>query len=152
MSLNIEEIVLTAYRNEFKANQIELAGDSNGDVYISAWSVPGVTQPTHEQLLAMDTPELEYLYNFYQFVDKGLPLLTSFADSVAQKKQYESALSCASYISSTVPSWQAEATTFIAWRDSVYNYVIAQQALMQSGQRTIPTFEDFKAELPVISW
>jgi hypothetical protein len=152
MSLNIEQIVLTKYRNEFKANQIELSGDSNGDVFISKWSVPDIEQPTREQLLAMDTPELQHMYNVYQFVDKGTPRLKSYLDSVAQQKQYADAISCTSYANSTNLEWKAEAEAFIAWRDSVFNYIIAQQILMQNGDRPIPDFAEFLEELPVIGW
>jgi hypothetical protein len=153
MSLTFEQIMLTAYRSNFLLGQFTLAdyNDGNG-VVIASWNVPDVTEPTHDQVMALDTPTLESLFSFYAFIDAGEPLLAAYIDSVAQQQQYASAVSCASYVTSTNTTWQAQAVAFIAWRDSVYDYVIAQEALMQNGTRTIPTFTEFKTELPVISW
>ena len=81
-----------------------------------------------------------------------MPQLETYIDSVAQQKQYNNAVSCASYASSTIQAWKEQAICFIAWRDSVYNYTITQEALMKDGSRTVPTFEEFKAELPLINW
>lgn len=153
MSLTFEQIIHTAYRTNFLAGQITLTdyGDGNGLV-ISTWNVPGVTQPTHSAVMALDTPSLETLFNFYTFIDTGEPLLVCFIDSVAQQKQFDNAISCSSYANSTNLTWKAQALAFIAWRDAVYNYVIAQESLMQNGTRTIPTFAAFQLELPVIVW
>jgi hypothetical protein len=79
-------------------------------------------------------------------------LLSSYIDVVAQQRQYENAVSCASYISSSIPQWKNEAETFVSWRDEVFTYTIAQIQLMQSGSRSIPSFEEFKTELPEIVW
>lgn len=153
MSLTFEQILITAYRQNFALGQFSMAdfNDGNG-IVISSWNVPNVTQPTHDEVMALDTPSLEASFNFYAFVDTGTPLLASYIDSVAQQEQYNDAVSCASYINSTNNTWKAQASAFIAWRDSVYTYVIAQEALMQSGARTIPTFAEFETELPVIAW
>ena len=125
--------------------------DGNG-VVISRWDVPNVQEPTHEEILAMDTPDLEIQFQFLTLSAVNIPLLAQFVDSVARQKQYNDAVSCASYFNSTNIQWKNEATTFIAWRDAVYTYVIAQYALMQSGQRAIPSWTAFQSELPVITW
>ena len=153
MSLTFEQIMLTAYRTNFYLGQFGLANNNDGNgVFISFWTVPNVTQPTNEEVMALDTPALELLFNFYTFIDDGTPLLVNYIDSVAQQKQYFNAVSCATYATSTNTTWQSEAVAFISWRDAVYTYVIAQEALMQSGARTIPTFAEFQSELPVIAW
>ena len=151
--MTFEEIMLTVYRQQFQQGLFGLAdyNDGNGTV-ISNWNVPNVTQPIHDQVMSLDTPALELLFNFYAFITAGEPLLANFVDSVAQQQQYNDAVSCASYVNSTNATWKAQGTAFIAWRDSVYTYVIAQEALMQSGSRTIPTFAEFQTELPVIAW
>jgi hypothetical protein len=153
MSLSFQQIILTAYRANFILGQFTLAdyNDGNG-IVISNWNVPNVTQPNHDAVMALDTPTLEALFNFYAFVDAGTPLLAAYVDSVARQQQYNDAVSCASYVNSSNATWKAQAETFIAWRDSVYAYVIAQEALMQNGARTIPTFAEFQTELPVIVW
>ena len=147
------QILLTAYRQQFSQGLCGLAdyNDGNG-VVIGFWNVPSVPQPTYEQVMALDNPTLEALFNFYAFVDGGTPLLAAYVDSVARQQQYNDAVSCASYINSTNAIWKAQAETFIAWRDAVYTYVIAQETLMQTGARTIPTFAEFQTELPVIAW
>lgn len=45
---------------------------------------------------------------------KGLPF-----DVTVQQRSYDSSITCASYVNSTVAAWAAEAATFVAWRDSV---------------------------------
>jgi hypothetical protein len=103
-------------------------------------------------LLESKIPALQSQFDLQYFQSAGTPQLVDYIDSVAQKRQYESAFSCASYINSGVASWKSEAISFIAWRDEVYNYAIAQEALMQSGARTVPTFAEFETELPLIVW
>ena len=153
MSLTLQQILLSAYRQNFALGQFTLAdyNDGNG-VVISSWNVPNSTQPTQDQVMALDSPALELLFNLYTFIDDGTPLLAIFLDSVAQQQQYNDAVSCVSYVNSTNPAWKAQADAFIAWRDSVYTYVIAQEALMQTGSRTIPTFAEFQSELPLMVW
>ncbi len=153
MSLTFVQILITAYRDNFQLGQFSLSDNNDGNgPFISRWNVPNISQPTYEEVMQLDTPSLEALFNFYTFVDEGTPLLATYIDNVAQQKQYKDAVSCASYINSTNATWKAQATTFIAWRDSVYTYVIAQETLMQNGSRTIPTFAEFQSELPIISW
>lgn len=78
--------------------------------------------------------------------------IEAHVDAVARERGYSSAVSCASYVSSTNPLWQAEAGTFIAWRDAAWVYAFAELASVQSGNRAVPTVDEFIAELPVIEW
>lgn len=153
MALTFEEIIITVYREQFLLGQFSLSDNNDGNgVIISEWNVPNTPQPTHNEIMALDTPNTQILFDYYKFIDQGKTLLNNYVDSVAQQKQYYNGVSCASYENSTVPAWQAEASRFIEWRDSVYIYVASQQELMKNGTRTIPTFEDFKNELPLITW
>lgn len=149
--MNFEQIITTYYASQFSQGLFGLAY-SGEDIVISFWNVPDVPQPSHEEVMALDTPELEHMYQFYRFIDAGTPLIAAYVDAVAREKNYDTAVSCASYVSSTIPAWQAQAVAFVAWRDSVYSYCIAQETLMQTGARSIPTFEEFKTELPVMVW
>jgi hypothetical protein len=151
--MNVEQILTTVYATQFAQGLFGMADYNDGQgVVIEFWNVPNIQQPTHEQILAMDTPQLEQQYLFLQTYNQFVPLLSAYIDSVAQQKQYGNAASCATYINSTNSQWKNEATAFIAWRDSVYIYAIAQYNLMESGQRSIPTFAQFEAELPLIVW
>lgn len=76
-----------------------------------------------------------------------------YIDSIAQKKGYDSGISCASYDSSTVASFAADAKAFIAWRDSVW--VTCQQIENTDLAATppiIPTAAVVIAALPVAPW
>lgn len=153
-TMTIVDVVNIVYPGQLAAGNVTFGQDGtipNSPIFITSWNVPNQPQPTVESLEAQ-IPTLQNQFDLSYFVTYGTPQLAAFVDSVAQQKQYADAVSCASYINSTVTSWKAQATTFIAWRDSVYNYVIAQETLMQSGSRTVPSFSEFQTELPVINW
>lgn len=78
--------------------------------------------------------------------------IEAHVDAVARAKGYSSAVSCASYVNSANTVWQAEAEAFIAWRDATWVYAFAELASVQSGNRAVPTVDEFIAELPVIEW
>jgi hypothetical protein len=73
-------------------------------------------------------------------------------EGVAAERGYSSAVSCASYVSSTNPVWQAEAGAFVTWRDAVWAYAFEQLALVQAGEREKPSIAEFITELPAIEW
>lgn len=78
--------------------------------------------------------------------------IEAHVDAVARERGYSSAVSCASYVSSTNAIWQEEAEAFIAWRDAAWAYAFAELASVQAGNRAVPTIADFIAELPAIEW
>lgn len=73
-------------------------------------------------------------------------------DSVARDRGYSNAVSIATYVSSTNVQWQAEATTFITWRDSVWTQVLTTLAAVQAGQESPPTLVALINGLPEIEW
>jgi len=73
-------------------------------------------------------------------------------DATARSKGYADGVACASYITSTMPGWQAEAAVFVPWRDSVWLSAYLIMGQVQAGQRPAPTIESLIAELPVIDW
>ena len=149
-AMNILDVINIVYPGQSDLGNVTVGQDGN-NIFITMWKVPNEPQPTTEKLLAM-IPSLQNQFDLTYFVTNGTPLIAAYCDSVAQEKQYDSAVSCASYVSSTIVSWREQALAFVAWRDSVYSYAIAQEQLMQSGKRSIPTFEEFKTELPDIVW
>jgi hypothetical protein len=78
--------------------------------------------------------------------------ITAHLEATARSRAYDSALSLASYVASSVPGWAAEANAFVAWRDAVWTYALAEMAAVQEGARAAPTIEALLAELPVITW
>lgn len=73
-------------------------------------------------------------------------------EAAATSRGYSSTVSLASYVTSTIPQWKAEADAFTAWRDAVWSYVFTELAKAQAGERAIPSLEEFITELPVIEW
>jgi hypothetical protein len=78
--------------------------------------------------------------------------IEAHVNTVARQRGYSSAVSCASYVSSTNPVWQAEAGAFVTWRDAVWAYAFEQLALVQAGEREKPSIAEFITELPAIEW
>jgi len=73
--------------------------------------------------------------------------IRAHVDATAQARNYDNAVSCASYVNSTNPQWAAEAQAFVAWRDAVWAYVFAELAEVENGQRPQPAIEEFVGEL-----
>ena len=69
----------------------------------------------------------------------------------SHEKNYDNSMSCASYANSTNETWAAEASAFIAWRDSMWDYAIAIQEQAQQGGE-VPTREQFVSGFPSIVW
>jgi hypothetical protein len=149
--MTIIDVCTLTYPGQIDLGNIVFGQAETGPIFITKWTVPDVEQPTIQFLESL-IPNLQIQFDLWYFVNIGRPQLKPYLDNVAQERQYDSAISCASYISSTVPQWKNEATAFVSWRDSVFNYMIDQITLMSNGERSVPTFEEFKNELPVITW
>lgn len=70
----------------------------------------------------------------------------------AQAKGYNSTESCLTYLGDSNPTWNAEAQAFKDWRSACWQYVIAEQAKVDAGTRTMPTPQEAVAELPAMVW
>lgn len=73
-------------------------------------------------------------------------------DITARSRGYRSGDALATYVSSAIPTWNAEAQAFIIWRDSVWVYAHTELAKVLAAERTQPTLADFIAELPAMEW
>lgn len=78
--------------------------------------------------------------------------IRDYVDATAQSRNYDNAVSCASYVNSTNTQWAAEAEAFVAWRDAVWAYAFAELEKVQDGTRPQPTIEEFLQELPAMVW
>lgn len=83
--------------------------------------------------------------------DDYVAAIEAHVDATAKARAYGGAVLLASYVSSTIPQWQAEAVAFVAWRDAVWVSAYATLAAVQGGA-TPPTIEQFIAGLPPITW
>lgn len=103
-------------------------------------------------LALLITPEMKQAQAMAEAVETYRAAIQSLIDAKAQEKQYDSGATLASYVNSTIPQWSTEATAFVAWRDQVWAYALAELDKVQSGEREQPSVEAFLAELPVLEW
>jgi len=151
MTLTFENILRTKYADNFLLGQISFIGTADG-LEIQTWTVPNTTKPTYDEVMAMETPEIDFEYSYTRFLTEYLAQFPSLMNDVARQKNYDDAISCVSYVSSSDLEWRIEAETFSAWRDAVWNYLYAQQVLILNKSRPIPGIKQLNEELPVISW
>ena len=78
--------------------------------------------------------------------------IQALIDAKASERQYDSGATLASYVNSTNDQWAAEAKAFVAWRDQVWAYALAELDKVQAGEREQPNVEVFLSELPVFEW
>ncbi|MFK3663929.1 hypothetical protein ACI2JN_01545 [Ochrobactrum teleogrylli] len=78
--------------------------------------------------------------------------IQAMIDAKASERQYDSGATLASYVSSTIPRWAAEAQAFLAWRDQVWAYALTELAKVRAGERGQPSVEDFLAGVPAFGW
>jgi hypothetical protein len=151
--MTYEDILTTVYFAEFQLGQFSMAYDSEGTFFLSSWTVPGVPEPTNEEILALETPEVLHLFNCNQFFAAFYPVLNNYFSTVAKQRNYLNELSCISYYHSTNTQWQSESQTFSAWRDDVWTYVLQQRQDILDEIREIPVSNQVLIEeLPVITW
>lgn len=79
-------------------------------------------------------------------------LVAAHVDAVAATRGYDNGAACASYTTSTMAKWAAEATAFVAWRDGVWTKVFDLLAKVQAGTATVPTAAALIASLDDITW
>lgn len=68
-------------------------------------------------------------------------------DNVAQGRGYDNRLTITTYLGSTNEQWNAEAETYIAWRDNALAYMFER---LESGET--PTVDQFISGIKAIKW
>jgi hypothetical protein len=123
---------------------IRLQNDANGD-YIAEWKHPTFVCPTDSELAALDNVAFNSVAELSAAVQAHI-------NATARSQGYDSALSCVSYITSTVATYRTEAATMRDWRDAVWTRCYELLAEVQAGTRPIPTESELIALLPRIGW
>lgn len=77
--------------------------------------------------------------------------IEAHVEATARERGYSSAVSCASYVGSTVPAWAAEAAAFVVWRDQIWLEVFQALAAVQQGAAP-PTIAGLIARFPAMEW
>lgn len=102
-----------------------------------------------EWLEAGNTPEPLPAPTFEQILAAVTPGVQEWMDNTARTKGYDSALSCATYATSGVAQFKADADALIAWRDAVWMAAYAWRDGLNGELPTeVPTLEDVIAQLP----
>ena len=120
--------------------------------------------PDYQWIECDNTIRVDDTWNGSEFIKQSLPVKTiaeiqreytdelqKVLDKTAREKQYDNALSLATYVSSTNQQWKGEADAFVAWRDAVYVYALSVLDTVQQGGQQ-PTIDEFLAGLPAITW
>lgn len=77
--------------------------------------------------------------------------LTNHLDATAKTKRYDNRITCALRAGYTGP-FQAEGQAFASWMDACNWQAYQVLAGVQSGALTMPTVEEFIADLPAMVW
>lgn len=111
------------------------------------WIKPSIAPVTEEQIQAeiVRLTALEPIRQYSKAIDLHI-------NKIARSKQYNDAVSLASYADSTNSQWKQEALTFIAWRDSVWLFAFEKLKEVQQGLIPQPTIEELIVSLPTINW
>lgn len=78
--------------------------------------------------------------------------IQAMIDAKASERQYDSGATLASYVNSTIEKWATEAKAFVAWRDAVWLYALAELDKVEKGERDQPSVADFLDELLAFEW
>lgn len=84
-------------------------------------------------------------------VVRFLPQLQAWIDGIAKQNGYDTALSCISYVGSSVAQWDADAKAMLAYRDALWTWAYSQQATlaaMTSEALAALTVEEIIAQAP----
>lgn len=149
--MNIYDVCKYLYPGQIELENIAFGMNPGEKPFITNWSVPNIEKPTIDYLESkISLYEKDFMLNLFK-EQSGL-VLSQLIEKTAKNKNYDSSLSCLSYINSSSEQWKKEAAAFLAWRDSLFTYIIEQSEKIEKGERSIPSFEDFKKELPSIVW
>jgi hypothetical protein len=100
-------------------------------------------------LAAGNTPLPPPGLTFEAILAAVIPGVQAWMDMTARQKGYDSVVSCATYATSTVPEFKADAEAIIRWRDAVWVAAYAwRDGLNGQLPPTVPTIEEVIAQLP----
>lgn len=148
--MNIVEVVQYKYPGQIEAGNVSFK-QPNNELLIALWKVPNEPQPSEQELIEFGILH-ERAINIEATTLNVIPLSQNVIDKTAQTKGYSDGVSCASYATSTNVQWKNEAVTFIAWRDSVWNYLYALLAEISGGSDPIPSVQQIIDGIPPMVW
>lgn len=148
--MNIVQVCQYKYPGQIELGNI-IFRQPESEILIATWSVPNEPQPTEKELIDFGIAN-ERAIQIYIMTINVVPSAQVVIDKTAQVKSYSDGVSCASYAVSTNPQWKVEAIAFIAWRDSVWDYLYALLAKISTGSDPIPQLQEVIDGIPPIVW
>lgn len=132
---------------------------SSGGEWVQQWEVvPRFTQYTDAQGVTNTVAAQEAAALVADAAAKKAALIEQYEaaldahlDTKAQERRYLNRITCALRAGFPGP-YQAEGTAFAQWMDACNVYAFAQIALIEAGQRPMPSVEAFIEELPDLVW
>lgn len=144
--MNLSDAIKLKYPDEIKNESIILQDDGRG-IYIKEWFTDSI--PTQKDVDDWLNDPLIKLQHAQRQVED---YLRELIDSKPTEKGYDNILTLMSYTNSTNEQWKAEADSFIAWRDSVFEYCYGVLYKVQNAEIPMPTIEEFITNLPELVW
>jgi len=149
--MNIVELCQIKYPGMVESWHIMFGQDSEtSPIRIVKWDVPNVPEPTVEELEA-EIPQYQRQFDVETFKKDIDSKVSALLNSTAQARGYSDSQSIVGYVTSTNTQWKAEAQSFIAWRDQVWERVYIEYMTIDAGG-SIPNEDEFMATLPQIVW
>ena len=149
--MNIVDLCQIKYPGMVESCCIMFGQDSEtSPIRIVKWDVPNVPEPTVEELEA-EIPQYERQFDVQTFKKDIDAKVSALLNSTAQSHGYSDSQSIVGYVSSSNTQWQAEAQTFVSWRDQVWERVYIEYMSIDAGG-SIPNEDEFMASLPQIAW
>ena len=135
---------------------IQIASDAT-DPSFAAYDIPSTSWLYLDASNAIYTQDPATVLPPQPTIDQIIAALEAavqdYIDSIAKKKGYDSGVSCASYATSTVTAFAADAVAFIAWRDNVWvTCQTIETTDLAATPPIIPTAAEVIAALPVAPW
>ncbi len=151
MIITIVDVVEYKYPGQIQKGNVSFRQVSPDKIVIALWTVPNEPQPTEQELIDYGIANARAIEISITAVNAAQQSQLVI-DSTAQSKGYSDGVSCASYATSTNAQWKSEAIAFIAWRDSVWDYLYALLAQISGGSDPIPSVQQILDGIPPIVW
>jgi hypothetical protein len=86
------------------------------------------------------------------YLDQVILTIDAHVEDTARQRGYTSAAHIASYVTSTITQWAAEAMAFVTWRDAIWVYALTRLDGLQGTAASYPPPQAFLADAPDIDW
>ena len=126
--------------------------ESNRVVTVNNWEHPVGIPCAPDTPMGYEWTGTEFVRPISDITQELLAAVQQHLDATVRTRGYDSMLSCCSYVSSTDPTFSAEALDAAAWRDAVWRYCYDAQDDYTAGTRPVPTPDELIAELPALVW